>query len=275
MKKTKSIKLSTTYCIKPKQLRDALVATGNEYVKMPEFVEKDVEQWKQFLKNIEEGFQFKQFKEMAATINEQMRRINESGLPKMIKEIGERYAPISENYKAFLEENLPKPDVYPLLPPVSHDYYFPQEVIDEISEKSAEKIFKRIEENGGFKKSGKWSIFYTKDDVELKINKENGDVKLGKSEGNIAPGTQEYKVFLCLLESSSYIAAYKTLLKLMYPDKNFEGSLKEYQVDMWALNTVIRNIKKALGILPRKKATNKDIFRTLKKHKAYSLSLKI
>jgi hypothetical protein len=123
-------------------------------------------------------------------------------------------------------------------------------------------------------KSNKYLVFYTKDSIELKFNRENGDVILGEVDGNLAPGTQEYKVFLCLLENSSHIADYKKLLSIIYPNQSFEGPLKNYQVERWVLSSVVRNIKKSLGILPKKEAKNNDIFRTLKKQKAFSLSLR-
>jgi len=53
----------------------------------------------------------------------------------------------------------------------------------------------------------------------------------------------------------------------------FEKQLKEYQVERMALETVVRNIKEGLGILPKAKSINKDIFNTHKKQKAYRLLL--
>jgi len=113
---------------------------------------------------------------------------------------------------------------------------------------------------GGGEKTNNWLVC-----GDLKFNKENGDVKLGKVEGNLAPETNEYKVFLHLLESPSYMAKYTTLIELMS-----KGALLE----RLALDTVIRNIKMKLGILPKKKSKNKDIFQTLKNWKGYRLKLK-
>lgn len=105
----------------------------------------------------------------------------------------------------------------------------------------------------------------------LKFNKENGDVILGEVKGNFAPETNEYKVFLCLLSSASHMTKYTTLLEKMYPGKEFKEPLKEHQVDRWALDSVMRNIRTILGILPRKNQRNKDIFQTLKKWKGYRI----
>jgi hypothetical protein len=41
------------------------------------------------------------------------------------------------------------------------------------------------------------------------------------------------------------------------------------------LSEVIRNIKTTMGILPKKDAKNKDIFKNLKKWEGYRLMLKI
>jgi len=106
---------------------------------------------------------------------------------------------------------------------------------------------------------------------KLKFNKENGDVVFSGVKGNFAPETNEYKVFLCLLTSSSHMTKYTTLLKTMYPRKEFKEPLKEHQVDRWALDSVMRNIRTTLGILPRENQHNKDIFQTLKKWKGYRI----
>jgi len=117
----------------------------------------------------------------------------------------------------------------------------------------------------------KWLVFNTKANRKLKFNKENGDVILGEVKENFTPETNEYNVFLCLLNNPSHMAKYTTLLEKMYPGKEFKEPLKEHQVDRWALDSVMRNIKITLGILPRKKQRNKDIFQTLKKWKGYRI----
>jgi|GEM_PF-4471653 len=260
MKKKSKEKLKTS--IKPNQLRDALVITGQEYIKTKGYQEEAEEKLENFGKMLRPHLEI--FEKMAKQINEQ---VASSGILETMKKAEEVYSRFLKGYQPEIRDTFISPRNYSRV-------IFTNEDIETISEKAAEKISEIMKKNGELKNSNKWLTFYTKDDVELKINKENGDVRLGKTEGNIAPGTQEYKILLCLLESSSYITKYKTLLKLMYPNQNFEEPLKTYQVNMWALNTVIRNIKRAFGILPRKNAANKDIFRTLKQYKAYSLSLK-
>lgn len=188
-----------------------------------------------------------------------------------VREAVNRYHEMQKDMKIYLQE----PPQF-LIRPKQEDITATEieEIKGLLQELLAKNKNKKEYENPESKKSGKYLIFYTKDNIELKLNKENGDVKLGEIEGNLAPGTQEYKIFLHLLESSSHISNYVALLKLLHPNQNFDKPLKAYQVQVWALNSVIRNIKTRLGILPIKRAVNKDIFRTLKQQKAYSLSLK-
>lgn len=124
------------------------------------------------------------------------------------------------------------------------------------------------------KTSGKYENYQTIDGIELKFNKENGNVDLGGIKANITPGTQEHKIFVCLLESSSFVAKYKTLLQLLYPGQSFEKSIKLYPIEKGALECAIKKIKMILGILPKKGAKNKDIFKVMTKDKSYSLLLK-
>ena len=116
-------------------------------------------------------------------------------------------------------------------------------------------------------------ILHTNENIELRFNKETGGIVFGEIKDNIPFGTNEYNIFLFLLNSPSYKAEYKQLLRIMYPNKDFLKPLKEYQTDVWALNTTIRNIKKKLGILPMKNRKNQDIFQTLKNAKSYRLEL--
>jgi hypothetical protein len=259
-KKEKLIKVE----IQPKQIRDALETTIAEqnYTKAIGFKKEAEKKIEEFNKTF--GPYIEKYKEMAKEINEML---SSSGFFEAIKKT-------QKSYSKFLKDLQPPEviDTY-ILPEKRNHINLTNEDINLISEKAAEKISNIIKGNTELRKSDKWMTFRTKENLEFKFNRENGDVKLGGIQGNIAPGTQEYKILLCILESPSYITKYVTLLKTMYPNQNFEEPLKKHQVDMWALNTTIRNIKRTLGILPRKNAANKDIFRTLKKHKAYSLSL--
>jgi len=140
-----------------------------------------------------------------------------------------------------------------------------------LTEKEYDKFGKAFEE----KQKAKQKIFILKarDGTKLTFNRVTGDFKFGKIEGKFNPETQKYKVFLCFMIKPSHIVKYKTLLKEMYPGIEFKGYLKEYQVERMALETVIRNIKRDLGILPKAKSINKDIFNTHKQQKAYRLLL--
>ena len=141
----------------------------------------------------------------------------------------------------------------------------------QLTEKEYGKFGKAFEE----KQRAKQEIFILKarDGTKLMFNRVTGDFKFGKIEGKFNPGTQKYKIFLYLIIEPSHIAKYKILLKEMYPGMEFEGYLKEYQVERMALESVIRNIKRGLGILPKVKSINKDIFDTHKRQKAYRLLL--
>ena len=120
-----------------------------------------------------------------------------------------------------------------------------------------------------------WLNFRTiADDTILKFNKITGDFQLGESSGTFAPGTQEYKIILCLLASPNYTVKYATLLETIYPNKKFAGQLKEYQTYRWALNSAISSIKTGLGILPKNNVKNKDIFKQMRTDKSYRLMIK-
>jgi len=123
------------------------------------------------------------------------------------------------------------------------------------------------------KTAGKYKIYQTIDGVELRFNKENGNVELGDVKGKLSPGTNEFKVFVCLLESSSYVAKYVTLMQLIYPGKEFR-TLKFSQPERWALTDALKKVKRALGSLPKKGSKNKDIVKVMPKEKAYCLELK-
>ena len=124
------------------------------------------------------------------------------------------------------------------------------------------------------KVSGNYKIYRTSNGIELKFNSKNGNVELGEVKTNIAPGTQEHTIFVCLLESSSFVTKYKTLLSLLYPGQTFEGSIKMYPIEKGALECAIKKTKMILGILPKKNAKNKDIFKVMARDKSYSLLLK-
>lgn len=111
--------------------------------------------------------------------------------------------------------------------------------------------------------------FYAKDNVILEFNTKTGNLKFGEAEGNLAPDTQPFKIFLALLEDSEHQIKDIPLLKIIYPNKT-----EFNKVERWSLNEIMRNIKIELGILPKKKAKNKTIFRRLKKWQGYKLDIK-
>ena len=120
-----------------------------------------------------------------------------------------------------------------------------------------------------------WLTFRTiADDTILKFNKITGDFQLGGAIGTFAPGTQEYKILLCFLTSPQCVVKYATLLKTIYPNRDFAGQMKEYLIEKMVLSSAINKIKNGLGILPEKKSINKDIFQTMRADKKYRLTIK-
>lgn len=119
---------------------------------------------------------------------------------------------------------------------------------------------------------GRCLTFYTIHNTKLQFNKETGDFVFGRVKNKLNQGTQEFRVFLKLLENKSHQAKYETLLQEMYPKERIEKrNMKVYKMN---LALVIRNIKEKLGILPREKRKNKEIFKNLKKWGGYRLLLK-
>lgn len=92
-------------------------------------------------------------------------------------------------------------------------------------------------------------------DSKLIINKHTGKIKLNDIGNILNPESQEFKTLTKLAGSRHYMATYDDLIKGI-PNKT----------DKRNLGFVIRNIKNALGILPKKTAKNKDIFRNVKKY---------
>jgi hypothetical protein len=89
----------------------------------------------------------------------------------------------------------------------------------------------------------------------LKFNKKTGFTKLNNIETTFHPSGQECKVLAILSSDEDYRA---TFAELLGQEKATKESEKR------KLTFVIRNLKKALGILPKRKAKNKDIIKSVK-----------
>ena len=87
----------------------------------------------------------------------------------------------------------------------------------------------------------------------LIFNKDTGYAKLEKFEANLNPQSQEAKVLLKLMTDRNHQATYEDLLG-ENPSKTNKRNLV----------FVIRNLKEILGILPKKKAKNKDCIKNIK-----------
>jgi len=93
----------------------------------------------------------------------------------------------------------------------------------------------------------------------LVMNMRTGDFSFYKTTGNFSPVGQEFKVLRTLYEDKDCQASFLSLLQSYMP--NLE---KENKAHKDALYQVIRNVKEKLGILPEGKASNPDIFKTVK-----------
>jgi DNA-binding response OmpR family regulator len=89
----------------------------------------------------------------------------------------------------------------------------------------------------------------------LEANYNTGTVKLNKFSRRLNPESQEFKILIKLMTSKDHKATYEELLG-DNPTKNSKRNL----------TFSIRNLKKALGILPEKDAPNQDIIKNIKKH---------
>ena len=89
----------------------------------------------------------------------------------------------------------------------------------------------------------------------LTFNKNTGYAKLGNFEAkeNLNPQGQAAKALLKLMTGKNYQATYK----------DFLGD-NVSKVSKRSLGFVIRNLKKTLGVLPKKKAKNKNCIKNIK-----------
>ena len=114
-----------------------------------------------------------------------------------------------------------------------------------IDEKGAFVVLKDIENENTEEVSLKNGILY--------LNKNTGLVKLNEFENVFNPTSEEFRIIYSLFNNKDNSATYKQLLG----DKNSKSNIRQ-------LGFKIRNIKKFLGILPAKKAKNKDIIGNIK-----------
>jgi hypothetical protein len=90
-------------------------------------------------------------------------------------------------------------------------------------------------------------------DNTLSINKRTGVVRLNDVESVLNPKSQELEVILKLATGKNHQVAYADIL-----GESISKTTKRN------LTFVVRNLKEALGILPAKKAQNKDIIKNIK-----------
>jgi len=96
--------------------------------------------------------------------------------------------------------------------------------------------------------------------LDFVLDKRTGNFTFGRTKGQFNPKTQECKVLLALMESVDNFADYEKLIIAMgrqYQKSSLKSQTRE-------LGLIIRNIKRTLGILPKGKNSNKDIFKNIK-----------
>lgn len=87
----------------------------------------------------------------------------------------------------------------------------------------------------------------------LSIRKDTGWVKLNDVEKDLNPEGQDFKVLFKLVTNKNHIATYKDLI----------GNTPT-KTNKRLLSFVLRNLKEALGILPKKTAKNQEIIANIK-----------
>ncbi len=273
MPKNKSKGKIKTY-IKPKQLRDALIMTGREYIKTKEYQQKSKRQAKTFLEEFKKRSEFKQFEKLAKEVNQ---KINSSGIPEAIKRI-------QECYSSILKESRPKekfisPKLVSNTPP-----FLSTEIIGEISQKTAEKIFKKLKE----------------------MEAEKQSIKKKMSPPNVAPGTRWENIRIRIIDENNVVilignSKYETNYKKMgfedertgYPNKQWmflwllainNGALswEDYRDNNRLSNLSLKDINKFKKIKQLLAETlknyfkiNEDPFYSYRKEKAYRIRINL
>lgn len=96
----------------------------------------------------------------------------------------------------------------------------------------------------------------------LKLNENTGSLSLSDVSGKTNPSSQEYKILSALMSNDDNQATYSELLN---------GNTSK--VNIRNLGFTVRNLKKILGILPKKTRGNHDIFKNIKNY-GYKLLVK-
>lgn len=115
--------------------------------------------------------------------------------------------------------------------------------IEELVKRGLDSVTFSMEKNPSFKK------------ISLFLHPRTGDFNFHKLSGTIAPSTQEFKILYRLLNSEDYQCDYLSLYREIHP--GLETLQKTHK---YALALIIRNLKEKLGILPKAKSYNPDIF---------------
>ena len=98
---------------------------------------------------------------------------------------------------------------------------------------------------------------------KLAINTDTGFVRLDKVERTLNPASKEFKFLMALVVAKNHRASYDELI-------GREGT----KVNRRTFGYTVNGLKTALGILPKKRAKNKDIIRNIKKY-GYGLLVRV
>lgn len=91
---------------------------------------------------------------------------------------------------------------------------------------------------------------------KLNISLNNGDYNYYNKKGNFNTKGQEYRVLYHIIKSHNYRSSYDEICRFI--------NHSEAKSDRDGLYTIIRNIKRELGILPKSKKSNQDIVENIK-----------
>ena len=101
--------------------------------------------------------------------------------------------------------------------------------------------------------------------IPLDFDPHTGDFAYYNVHGTLSPDHQEYKIFSSLLRGRKYQATHLSMYQALCPT-----ATEVHKTHKYALAQIIRNLKKAFGILPKSKTSNPDIFKSIP-NKGYRL----
>jgi len=96
---------------------------------------------------------------------------------------------------------------------------------------------------------------------ELKFNLKSGNFIYRKTSGTLSPKTQEFKFLASLIKARGRTAPYADLMKNVFPGSNYTSKVKRRD-----LQTIAKNVKMKLEILPKRKSVNPELIKNVAGH---------